>query len=49
MDETGMVAATDDVGGTGVLAGAVDTTWNGGTTNSADVAGSEDGNAGMPL
>jgi hypothetical protein len=32
-----------------VLAGAVDTTWNGGTTNSADVAGSEDGNAGMLL
>jgi hypothetical protein len=48
MDETGMVAATDDAGGAGVLAGAVDTTWNGGTTNSADVAGSEDGNAGMP-
>jgi hypothetical protein len=48
MDETGMVAATDDAGGAGVLAGAIDTTWNGGTTNSADVAGSVDVNTGMP-
>jgi hypothetical protein len=45
---TGMEAATDDIGNTGVLAGAVDITWNGGTTNNADVAGSEDDNAGMP-